>query len=185
MTISIKPTASGSTIEQNGSTILTVDNSGNITPTNGLYPKGPAFSAYSTIGISITKDVWTKLPLNATQFDTTGDYNTSTYRFTPSVAGYYHLISNIHSNTAIDAGPYYYYTRFDKNGSVYLYTSSFHTTSSIFTNDNTLNSSTLVYLNGTTDYVELYAYQSSASSTITMNGGADRNTFSGFLVRAT
>ena len=36
MTISIKPTASGSTIEQDGSTILTVDGSGNITPTNNL-----------------------------------------------------------------------------------------------------------------------------------------------------
>jgi len=36
MTISIKPTASGSTIEQDGSTILTVDGSGNITPSNNL-----------------------------------------------------------------------------------------------------------------------------------------------------
>ena len=43
MTIAIKPTASGSTIEQDGSTILTVDGSGNITPSNQLYPKVPAF----------------------------------------------------------------------------------------------------------------------------------------------
>ena len=34
MTISIKPTASGSTIEQDGSTILTVDGSGNISTPN-------------------------------------------------------------------------------------------------------------------------------------------------------
>ena len=36
MTISIKPTASGSTIEQDGSTILTVDGSGNLTVPNNM-----------------------------------------------------------------------------------------------------------------------------------------------------
>jgi len=40
MTIAIKPTASGSTIEQNGSTILTVDSSGNIAIANDLSVTG-------------------------------------------------------------------------------------------------------------------------------------------------
>ena len=40
MTIAIKPTASGSTIEQNGSTILTVDGSGNIDVANNLTVTG-------------------------------------------------------------------------------------------------------------------------------------------------
>jgi len=40
MTIAIKPTASGSTIEQNGSTILTVDSSGNIAIANDLTVTG-------------------------------------------------------------------------------------------------------------------------------------------------
>jgi len=42
MTISIKPTASGSTIEQDGSTILTVDGSGNLTVANNLSVTGTA-----------------------------------------------------------------------------------------------------------------------------------------------
>ena len=42
MTIAIKPTASGSTIEQNGSTILTVDSSGNIAIANDLTVTGTA-----------------------------------------------------------------------------------------------------------------------------------------------
>lgn len=46
MTISIKPTASGSTIEQDGSTILTVDGSGNLSTPNNLTVSG-AFSASS------------------------------------------------------------------------------------------------------------------------------------------
>ena len=40
MTISIKPTASGSTIEQDGSTILTVDGSGNISTPNSFTSTG-------------------------------------------------------------------------------------------------------------------------------------------------
>lgn len=40
MTISIKPTASGSTIEQDGSTILTVDGSGNLSTPNNLTVTG-------------------------------------------------------------------------------------------------------------------------------------------------
>jgi hypothetical protein len=44
MTISIKPTASGSTIEQDGSTILTVDGSGNITTAYNLSVSGTVSS---------------------------------------------------------------------------------------------------------------------------------------------
>ena len=49
MTISIKPTASGSTIEQDGSTILTVDGSGNISTPNNLTVSG-SLSASSCAG---------------------------------------------------------------------------------------------------------------------------------------
>ena len=50
MTIAIKPTASGSTIELNGSTILTVDGSGNIAIANDLTVTGssPTPDALST-----------------------------------------------------------------------------------------------------------------------------------------
>ena len=50
MTISIKPTASGSTIEQDGSTLLTVDGSGNLT-----FPNNATFSGTVT-GISSYAD---------------------------------------------------------------------------------------------------------------------------------
>jgi len=42
MTISIKPTASGSTIEQDGSSILSIDASGNLTVPNNLSVTGTA-----------------------------------------------------------------------------------------------------------------------------------------------
>lgn len=50
MTIAIKPTASGATIEQNGSSILTIDSSGNLTVPNNLSVTGtsPTPDALST-----------------------------------------------------------------------------------------------------------------------------------------
>lgn len=48
MTISIKPTASGSTIEQDGSTILTVDGSGNISTPNNFTATGHVLQVVST-----------------------------------------------------------------------------------------------------------------------------------------
>ena len=50
MTISIKPTASGSTIEQDGSAILSIDASGNLTVPNNLSVTGtaPSIDALST-----------------------------------------------------------------------------------------------------------------------------------------
>jgi len=48
MTISIKPTASGSTIEQDGSTILTVDGSGNITAANNFSATGHVLQVVNT-----------------------------------------------------------------------------------------------------------------------------------------
>ena len=53
MTISIKPTASGSTIEQDGSTILTVDGSGNISTAYNLSVSG---TVSSTGNVSVEKD---------------------------------------------------------------------------------------------------------------------------------
>ena len=75
MTIAIKPTASGSTIEQNGSTILTVDGSGNITPSNSLYPKVPAFSTYMSAAQTFTASTWTKIVFDTEEFDTNSNYD--------------------------------------------------------------------------------------------------------------
>lgn len=171
MTISIKPTASGSTIEQDGSTILTVDGSGNITPSNQLYPKVPAFHAYTGSTASANHSVWTKVPINTERFDTNSDFDTSTYRFTPTVAGYYSITGMVsfgENIASVEAG-------IAINGSItYGGTSNW---------SNNVNSMTTVvhYLNGSTDYVELYAIQwSGATKTISASSSTVR--FSAHLV---
>ena len=104
MTIAIKPTASGATIEQNGSTILTVDGSGNIAIANDLTVTGnvphqnntPVVFAYLSADQSISSGVWTKVAFDIERFDTNNFYDNATnYRFQPTIAGYYQINTNV------------------------------------------------------------------------------------------
>ena len=126
MTISIKPTASGSTIEQDGSTILTVDGSGNIAIANDLSVTGnvpantgPAFSAYQSSGQSISNATATKINFSTEEFDTDNCYNTATYRFTPTTAGKYFIYTSLEFDAqAVDVF-HRCYLMIYKNGSLY------------------------------------------------------------------
>jgi hypothetical protein len=141
---------------------------------------GPAFSAYGSAGNNqvISNNTDTKVILNATHFDTASCFNTSTYRFTPNVAGYYQISgefeayangSNI-TNAEISIF---------KNGTIYSRgTNLLVTTTEVFISVNRL-----IYFNGTTDYIELYA-RVGASNTITLYGDPQYRFLTGALVRA-
>lgn len=51
-------------------------------------PNAPAFSAHGSALQSVSDQTFTKVAFNTKEFDTDSRYNTSTYRFTPNVAGY-------------------------------------------------------------------------------------------------
>ena len=51
----------------------------------------PSFFAYMSAHQSVSDNVLTKVAFNTTLFATSGTYDTSNYRFTPAVAGNYHL----------------------------------------------------------------------------------------------
>jgi len=183
MTISIKPTASGSTIEQDGSTILTVDGSGNITPSNQLYPKVPAFIAYANDAQTISTATFTKVQCNTEIADTNSNYDHSTnYRFTPTVAGYYQITAAVGWTTA-PANADGFISLY-KNGSIYRYISNRTTPTS---SNRFLAGTCLMYMNGTTDYVELYVYQNTGGNLTAVAGSNQRREcpeFQGVLVRA-
>jgi hypothetical protein len=116
---------------------------------NGIQ-SGPAFSAYANGATSITGGAFTKIPCNIEEFDTNLNYDNATnYRFTPTVAGYYQINGQIQITSAIT-------TRLIailyKNGSPFKYGVDLNAAcySTVV--------SALIYLNGSTDYVELYAY---------------------------
>ena len=161
MTISIKPTASGSTIEQDGSTILTVDGSGNISIENDLSVTGnvpantgPAFRATASTSQTFTGGVAQKVTLGTEVWDTNSNFdNVTNYRFTPTVAGYYQVNGGYSFTTAAAPG-YTLFTYIAKNGSEHIRGAEMYSLTGTF-NQSVVNG--VVYMNGTTDYIELYA----------------------------
>jgi len=135
----------------------------------------PAFSAYANAGVSIPSGVWTKVPLQLEYFDTNNSFdNVTNYRFTPTVAGYYQVNGAAGNGAAASgvAGSAIY-----KNGtliSACVVTNGGQGTSAIV--------SCVAYLNGSTDYVELFGFQNSGGAVSTT--GNSQTTFNGCLVRA-
>jgi hypothetical protein len=143
---------------------------------------GPAFSAYmSGSDQSITAGSVTKVRLDATNFDTNSNFNTSTYRFTPTVAGYYQFNGNIFQNaTGVRASTIAGYIY--KNGSNAAVGQLDIATPNSIVGSSQVNR--IIFMNGTTDYVELYGIQVSGTGNIFSAGSA--NTYmTGTLVRAT
>jgi hypothetical protein len=156
--------------------VMTPDNSGNIQlQWNGV--AAPAFSAYLATNQSIANNTATKITINTEVFDTASCFDNSTnYRFTPTVAGYYQIIGAVADVSGGTSGGLK--CRLYKNGSLYTYSNM------PMTNTGVINQcSTIMYLNGTTDYVELWCDQNSGGS-LNIGGGATAGTmFSGCLLR--
>ena len=122
-----------------------------------------AFKAYGSGNLTVTASTFTKVPLNTTLFDTDSAFNTTNSRYQPTVAGYYTITGQVYaSGSATRLLPAIY-----KNGALYAYGTDLSTT--IY---GALVSDT-VYLNGSTDYVELWAY----STTTPLTGGSSVQTF--------
>ena len=135
----------------------------------------PAFSAYKSAGAgaqSVTANVATKITYDTKEYDTNSNFASS--RFTPTVAGYYQVTGASNgSNTAYT----YMQTTIYKNGSAYKQGASYSQSASYPTSI----VSALVYLNGSTDYVELYVTQSATASVLT---GIDSTYFQAVMVRS-
>jgi hypothetical protein len=159
--------------------VLTV--SGGV-PTWSAAPSGPAFRVFrNTSQQSFSPNTPTKVQFNAESFDTDNCFDSTTnYRFTPNKSGYYQINSNISFSgaSATTIKEIYVY----KNGSRYtdLFSSNGSGTPGATCNN---GSSTLVYFNGTTDYAEIYVYDSDGTARNVVNGEA-QTTFSGVWIRS-
>lgn len=138
---------------------------------------GPAFRAYRTGTQSISSTTFTKVDLNAENFDTNGAFDAVTNnRFQPTLAGYYQINGAV--NIAPSVAPTRLLSFIYKNGSAYAQGSDF---SSIPSSGGTSTISTTVYFNGTTDYVELWTFVIAATATV--NGGDVYTFMDGSFVR--
>jgi hypothetical protein len=163
-----------------GTTIATVDSTG-ITMASGklLASTGPAFSAYASSSGTITSNVWTKVPINTEGFDTNSNFDTGTYRFTPTVAGYYSFTGSVFTQgstnvTRLLLGIY-------KNGVEAQGGIIGDLRGGTVTNSG-VNGSVLLNMNGTTDYAEFYLYES--GTVCAYLGGSPYTYFQGHLARS-
>ena len=80
-----------------GTTVLTLPTtSGTVITSASSQVTGPAFSAYSNAAQSITTSTLTKVVFQLEEFDTASAFdNTTNYRFTPQVAGYYQVVGSM------------------------------------------------------------------------------------------
>jgi hypothetical protein len=98
----------------------------------------------------------TKVTFPVKEFDTNNNFDTTLSRFTPTVAGKYTITATMYFNSV---STYNYSVQLYKNGILFSY------------GDATYNSpgglnNTIVDMNGTTDYLEVYAYSSNSGSVI-------------------
>jgi len=141
---------------------------------------GPTFSATASGTQSIADNTSTKIAFNTEVFDTNSNYDTSNYRFTPTVAGYYqfnaHVISGGSTTTEI------WNISISKNASEYLQGSNGQT--KFATVGSQSNASGIFYMNGSSDYVEAYIYQRSGGGALsTQAGSVNTSNFTGALIR--
>jgi hypothetical protein len=151
------------------------------TTTPGVPVNGPAFSAYNSTAQTISNDVFTKCALNGEAFDTNSNFDNETnYRFTPTVAGYYQFSAKLrsHGSSSLTRVLSTLYKNGATTGRLFDMEISFGTSVII------VSGSDLLYMNGSTDYVELYVYLT-GTGTLTI-GASDTNTthLMGFLARS-
>ena len=129
---------------------------------------GPAFSAYQTTASGLGAGVWTKVAFTGETYDTNSCYDAPNSRFTPTVAGYYQFNSVVMTSTNVAQVLTVWKNATPANiRGVYGVSNGGSTVSGI------------IYMNGTTDYAEVYLYQSSAILT----DGTANSWFQAALVR--
>ena len=134
-----------------GSTVLTLP-----AQTGTVMVNGPAFSYYQSVAQTLTSTTLTKITFTTSEFDTTGGMYASS-RFTPTVAGYYQVSAGLAMGSSVTGVQLIVY----KNGASYKLL--FNIISITVTNGAT--GSALVYLNGSTDYIEIYGQFATGQNT--------------------
>lgn len=137
----------------------------------------PAFHVTRITSVqNVTSSTTTKIEFNSTVFDTNSFWDGSNFRYTPQIAGYYYFFSTVYcQGTGITSIESFLY----KNGSVAV--SGPFIVSSSQNNLITAPVQSVIYLNGTSDYVEAYGFSNGTSPRF-LNDAA--TLFSGYLVRA-
>ncbi len=138
--------------------------------TPNLAGNGPAFGVYKN-SAQTAYSGFAKVKLDFEEFDTDNCFDSTTnYRFQPTVAGYYQISGNAtraSANCSMAAAIYKNGSNIKQGPVTYTYSGGAFVTG-------------LLYMNGTTDYVELWAYMDVTQDLVSSQNGTY---FCGFLAR--
>jgi hypothetical protein len=140
-------------LQSNGTTIATISSTGVQTNVGA-----PAFAAQTTAAQNIASSTPTKIAFDSKVFDTNTNYNTTNYRFTPTVAGYYQINGIVAHTSGTNYPSSFMFIYLYKNGvATNLVGGASVTPFAAF------GISGIVNMNGSTDYIEIYVNQSAAN----------------------
>ena len=133
---------------------------------------GPAFSAYAGSATALSNAAWTKVLFDTENYDTNNNFASST--FTPTVAGYYQINTHVtvQGATSAEVGVAIY-----KNGAQYAVGVDISGTTVY-----TICASASLYMNGTTDTVDVRFYIGTTGKQT--QSGVSNTSIDGCLVRA-
>jgi hypothetical protein len=138
----------------------------------GVAGTGPAFSAYlAASGGSIASGTFTKVLFDTELFDTNSNFASS--RFTPTVAGYYQINAAFQISAAAPGFLTILRNAAEYKRGIWMSTATMQD----------MAVSGLVFCNGSTDYVEIYLYQTSGGA-VTPQGATTISWFDGCLARS-
>ncbi len=175
-------------IDPQSGTSLTIGSSGDtVALTSGVVQSNlnyPAFQAYLSANQNLSDATVTKVQFDTEIFDTDNAYDNSTnYRFTPQVAGKYFVFSFMEGDgtgtNKTERVQLYIY----KNGANAGMIQNFPNTAAE-SNNVGLAINSVLDMNGSTDYIEIFAYVDALSVQATVVGVADysRSTFGAYRI---
>jgi len=140
---------------------------------------GPTFAATRiTSDQTGTGSAYVKVQFQSELFDTANCYdNTTNYRFTPNVAGYYLFNATVLNNPSAGSQTQLV-TKIYKNGSPVTAFANLVIGGGIG-GGTSLTVTEIFYMNGTTDYAEVYQYSNATTPTYQVS-----SYFTGFLFKA-
>jgi hypothetical protein len=119
----------------------------------------PFFQAYrASTAQTLSSATWTKIQINTEVVDSASAYdNTTNYRFTPLSAGKYYIFGQMTTDSSTDMARVM--------SAIYLNGSQISQSNSFNDDSSSSYTATIVDMNGTTDYVELFGFLTSGGNT--------------------
>jgi hypothetical protein len=170
----------GTTVYGDGQGALTVQKDG---VTQGIYGNIPTLHVYKTSGNqSISSATHTVVSMTGIKYDTCNGWDSTNYRWTPNVAGYYWV--NAGADFSVGSGNITVASiDLRKNGTRFTTVNSIWFGTSPMTEIQPTGSG-IIYMNGTSDYLNFTAYISGTSPVVLPGSDGNWTYLQAFLFKA-